>query len=79
MKRSNLCTLLLNILAINCCFAQPASAQSGIDLITGVHPFGSYQLSDIDTVDLGNGKLSIDIPLISYPQRGGKLALNFVL
>jgi len=54
-------------------------AQSGIDLITGVHPFGSYQLSDVDSVDLGNGKLSIDIPLISYPQRGGKLGLNFVL
>jgi RHS repeat-associated protein len=42
-------------------------------------PFGSYHGGNIDTVSLFNGQLSLDIPLISYPQRGGKLKLEFHL
>jgi hypothetical protein len=59
--------------------AQPSQGQSGVDLLTGDRPFGSYQRSAVDSIDLSNGRPIIDIPLISYPQRGGKLQLNFVL
>ena len=79
MNRPHLCLWTLATLIFIFGFAQPAEAQSGVDLITGVHPFGSYQLSDVDTVYLSNGHLTIDIPLISYPQRGKKLGLKFVL
>src|SRR5260370_4411410 len=36
----------------------------------GFRPFGSYQLSDIDSVNLLNGNLTLHIPIVSYPQRG---------
>src|SRR5713101_5169669 len=36
----------------------------------GFRPFGSYQLSDIDSVNLTNGNLVLHIPIVSYPQRG---------
>jgi RHS repeat-associated protein len=36
----------------------------------GFRPFGSYQLSDIDAVNLTNGNLIVHIPIVSYPQRG---------
>lgn len=35
--------------------------------------------SDIDSIDLDTGALSVKIPLISYPQRGGVLHLDFTL
>jgi RHS repeat-associated protein len=66
--------ILLAILSV-----QSSQAQSGVDLLTGYRPFGSYQHGDVDTIDLSNGRPLIDIPLISYPQRGGKLQLNYVL
>ena len=58
---------------------QPSQGQSGVDLLSGYRPFGSYQHGDVDRIDLSNGRPIIDIPLISYPQRGGKLQLNYVL
>src|SRR5260370_37906617 len=36
----------------------------------GFRPFGSYQLSDIDSVNLANGNLILHIPIVSYTQRG---------
>src|SRR5260370_30847350 len=36
----------------------------------GFRPFGSYQLSDIDSVNLATGNLVLHIPIVSYPQRG---------
>lgn len=59
--------------------AQCAWAQDNPDFEIGLKPYGSYHMGNIDTVSLGNGSLSVDIPLISYPQRGGKLALDFHL
>jgi RHS repeat-associated protein len=50
---------------------QPTSADQ-----LGEQPFGSYSASDIDSVGLTNGTLSLRIPLLSYPQRG-KLHLDF--
>lgn len=43
----------------------------------GTKPSGSNSGSAIDNVDLASGNLSVSIPLISYPQRGGRLRLAF--
>ncbi len=59
--------------------AQPVIAQDDPNFEIGLKPFGSYQMGNIDNINLGNGSLGVDIPLISYPQRGGKLTLDFAL
>lgn len=41
-------------------------------------PWGSYQQSDFDTVNLMNGSIAIHIPLYSLPQRG-RLSLSYTL
>jgi len=46
---------------------------------TGSKPFGSYSGGSIDEVSITNGNLSVHIPLISYPQRGGRLTFAFSL
>jgi len=45
----------------------------------GFRPFGSYQLSDIDSVNLTNGNLILHIPIVSYPQRGNVPPLSLSL
>jgi RHS repeat-associated protein len=69
---------ILWVLSIFC--ALPAAAQD-IDpnFEIGLKPFGSYHGGNIDLVSQGDGALSVDIPLISYPQRGRKLKLAFSL
>ncbi len=44
---------------------------------TGYKPYGSYAGSGIDQISFVNGQLQLTIPLLSYPQRGGKLHLAF--
>lgn len=43
----------------------------------GLAPYQSWQAGDIDAVNLLNLKVNLHIPLVSYPQRGGKLHLGF--
>jgi RHS repeat-associated protein len=69
--------LLLVVLAIS--IAKTAAAQDDPDFDVGMKPFGAYHGGNIDTINLFNGMLNLDIPLISYPQRGGKLKLDFHL
>ena len=45
----------------------------------GIKPYGSYEGGDIDSVSMVNGNLTLHIPLISYPQRGGRLHMGFAL
>jgi RHS repeat-associated protein len=46
----------------------------------GFKSYGSYDSSTIDTVNLGNGGLTLHIPLpFSYPQRGGSLTPSYFL
>jgi RHS repeat-associated protein len=40
------------------------------------NPLRSYDGSDIDQIDIETGALTVKIPLISYPQRGGVLHLD---
>src|SRR5712675_2313760 len=60
-------------------FAMVASAQNDVNLDQGLKPYGSYMGGNIDTVSLTNGNLMLHIPLVSYPQRGGRLSLAFYL
>jgi RHS repeat-associated protein len=59
--------------------APSAIAQQDQDFETGLNPYRTYQRGNIDSINLLNHGLNVDIPLISYPQRGGKLHLDFVL
>jgi RHS repeat-associated protein len=54
-------------------FASVARAQ-GVNLGNGFTPYGSYDSTTIDHVNLMNGNVTLHVPLpFSYPQRGGKL------
>jgi hypothetical protein len=47
------------------------------DIQNGLVPYGAFQHGDVDHVNLANGNVLLSIPLVSYPQRGGKLKLSF--
>ncbi|PYV67975.1 MAG: hypothetical protein DMG96_37710 [Acidobacteria bacterium] len=48
-------------------------------LETGIAPFQTYGGGNSDSVNLATGNLSLHIPLVSFPQRGGVLHANFLL
>ena len=43
----------------------------------GLKPYGAFHGGDIDSISLANTKLNLHIPLVSYPQRGGRLHVGF--
>src|SRR5215831_5521139 len=45
-------------------------AQNDPNLEQGLKPYGSYHGGDLDSISLTSGNLTVQIPLISYPQRG---------
>ena len=54
-------------------------AQTSLNLANGIPPGGSYGGSNIDTVNLLNGNLTLHIPLaVDVPQRG-KLGIKYYL
>jgi hypothetical protein len=55
-----------------------AFAQNDPNFETGFKPFGSYDGGNIDHINMTNGGLNVDIPLISYPQKG-TLKLSYTL
>ncbi len=59
--------------------ALPLKAQTLAGVEQGIKPYGSYEGGDIDSVSMANGSLTLNLPLISYPQRGGKLNVGFNL
>jgi RHS repeat-associated protein len=73
--------ILIFIVAFFAMFMSCRSASAQVDQAfeTGLNPYRSYQTGNIDTISLWARQLNVDIPIISYPQRGGKLQLNFVL
>jgi RHS repeat-associated protein len=54
-----------------------AHAQSNPNIDNGIKPFGSYDATKIDTVDIATGALSLHIPLLSYSQRGSLPPVNY--
>ncbi len=55
----------------------PSAAQTDPALEEGLKPFGSFHGGNIDSVNTTTGKLEVHIPLISFPQRGSRLRLNY--
>jgi RHS repeat-associated protein len=49
----------------------------GPDLQQGMTPYAAFQNGEIDSINFGSGNAEIHIPLVSFPQRGGKLRLAF--
>ena len=55
-----------------------SAAQDSDDIQQGIKAYGTYHGGDIDSVSMINGNLMLDIPLVSYPQRGN-LSLGYRL
>ena len=58
-------------------YSVAAIAQVSPDVDQGLKPFGAFEHGNIDSVNLVNGNVVVHIPVISYPQRGGKLKMEF--
>jgi YD repeat-containing protein len=56
-----------------------ATCQVTPDMATGLSPYAVYNPSDLDNVNPTNGNIFLKIPLLSYPQKGGKLRLNYYI
>jgi RHS repeat-associated protein len=52
-------------------------AQETPDIQRGLQPYGSIKGGDLDSVNMINGNLTLHIPILSYPQRGKSLRLNY--
>jgi RHS repeat-associated protein len=72
-----ICRRLLFLLAVLVLNVVGVESQDLAAFEQGVKPYGAYHGSDIDSISMVNGSLSLRIPLISYPQRGGALKLGF--
>ncbi len=59
------------IAAIAALMLASSVAQAQADFEKGFQAYQSYHGSDFDTVNLANGNLVLNIPLLSYEQRGG--------
>ena len=58
------------LLTISLFLAGRVLAQVDPNVEDGIHPYGSYAGSPVDTVSLTSGNLTLRIPLFSVPQRG---------
>jgi hypothetical protein len=62
---------LLQSFVIICVFSNLLSAQTGPNIENGWKPYGSYDGSHLDTVNLMNGNVMLHVPILpAYPQRG---------
>jgi RHS repeat-associated protein len=61
--------------AISAPLALGQSSSSPVDV--GLQGYHDYHGGDIDHVNLDNGNLTINIPIVSYPQRGDALKMDF--
>ena len=62
---------LRTISAIAALILAPGVVWAQADFEKGFQAYQSFHGSDFDTVNLANGNLVLDIPLLSYEQRGG--------
>jgi RHS repeat-associated protein len=70
--------LLLGLTIALFCIS-PSFGQDAAGTEQGLKPYGAFHGGDIDSVSMVNMKLNLHIPLVSYPQRGGKLHIGFYL
>jgi hypothetical protein len=64
-------------------YAGGAGAQTlptpGADDQLGLQPYQSYDFGNIDVIGLSSGTVSLDLPFLSYPQRGSlKFSFNLI-
>jgi RHS repeat-associated protein len=76
LVRASLCACFLAIFLGG---SPHAEAQTDPNLEQGIKPYGAYDAADIDRVNLSSGALSLEMPLYTYPQLGGKLRFGFEL
>lgn len=70
---------LVQLSAVIFLFSKLLLAQSALNLENGFKSYGSYDASQLDSVNLMNGNLILHTQLLpNYPQRG-KFGLNYVL
>jgi YD repeat-containing protein len=67
---------LLQFLVIICAFSNLLSAQTPPSLENGWKPYGSYEGSQLDTVNLMNGNLMLHAPLIPGAAQRGSLQIS---
>lgn len=70
------------VLVLGCCllaFTDSGLTQVDVNVDQGLRPYGSFMGGNLDSISLTNGNLMLHIPLVSYPQRGGRLNLTFFL
>ncbi len=65
--------------ALLLCSSSVLFCQVTPDTAQGITPYAEYVPGDIDNVNPVNGNLFLKIPLLSYPQRGGKLKLDYYI
>jgi len=70
--------LCLAVLCFVAGVVSPSNAQDVDDVQQGIKAYGAYRGGEIDSVSMTNGNLYVDIPLVSYPQRG-KVDIGFKL
>lgn len=63
----------LSLLIASNAFCQ--SSSSPVDI--GLQAYHDYHGSDFDHVNLDNGNLTVSFPIVSYPQRGNALKIDF--
>lgn len=73
------CRIVLALSLMFMLAVHQAVSQTTPNVEEGVKPYGAYSGGDIDSIGMSNGTLSLHIPLISYPQRGGKIHFGFSL
>jgi YD repeat-containing protein len=69
--------ILFAALLVSAVLSLECVAQNATDQNPGLQPYQSYDSSNIDAINLFSGTSTVKIPLVSYPQRGGKLSLSF--
>ncbi len=75
--RSSLRTSLVLVILLS--FSAITRAQTLAGVEQGIKPYGSYEGGSIDSISMVNGSITLNIPLLSYPQRGSKLHAGFRL
>jgi hypothetical protein len=73
---------VVRVLAVCTAFVMIPSfswSQTTPDFNSGLTPYQGYHGGDIDSINMATGSLNLHIPLISFPQRGSALRLNFAI
>src|ERR1700722_332621 len=67
-------TLLPLLFATSACLSQITA-----NTVQGASPYAVYSAGEIDNVNVLNGNVFVKIPLLSYPQRGEDLKMDFYI